>query len=90
MISADFFYDYNTLTVLTLIFFAFSAGFMDSIAGGGGLIQIPALLINLPFESVPTVLGTNKIASLSGTAVAAFQYSKRVKYNYLLLFIIPN
>ncbi|NLT51226.1 MAG: TSUP family transporter [Ignavibacteria bacterium] len=88
MIFADFFYDYNTLTVLTLIFFAFSAGFMDSIAGGGGLIQIPALLINLPFESVPTVLGTNKIASLSGTAVVACQYSKRVKYNYLLLFII--
>jgi uncharacterized protein len=79
------FADYSTLTILALAFLAFTAGFIDSVAGGGGLIQIPALLINLPNSPLPVLFGTNKIASLSGTSVAAYQYAKRIKYNFKVL-----
>ncbi|MDP4275990.1 MAG: TSUP family transporter, partial [Bacteroidota bacterium] len=82
------FADYSFLKILALAFFAFTAGFIDSVVGGGGLIQIPALLINLPNYPLTTLFGTNKIAALSGTSVAAFQYAQKIKYNFKLLFII--
>ena len=63
-----------TLTLLLLCGFAFLAGFIDSIVGGGGLIQLPAMLLLLPGVPVPTVLGTGKVAGLSGTAVALQRY----------------
>jgi uncharacterized membrane protein YfcA len=80
--------DYSPLVLLTLVALAFIAGFIDSVVGGGGLIQIPALLINLPEQPLATIFGTNKIASLSGTSVAAYQYSKRIKFDYKLLAVI--
>jgi uncharacterized membrane protein YfcA len=82
------FADYALVTILTLVFFSFLAGFIDAVVGGGGLIQLPALLINMPNTPLLSLFGTNKIASLSGTAVAAVSYSRRVKFNYPLLFII--
>lgn len=84
----EIFADYTTLTLLALIALSFTAGFIDSVVGGGGLIQIPALLIHLPSQPLPTLLGTNKIAALSGTSVAAFQYSKRIKFDYRILLVI--
>ena len=49
----------------------FVAGFIDAIAGGGGLISLPAYLITgLP---VHTCLGTNKLSSCMGTAVATLR-----------------
>jgi uncharacterized membrane protein YfcA len=50
------------------------AGFIDAIAGGGGLISIPAYL----FAGLPPhfALGTNKLSSTIGTIVAAFRYYK--------------
>jgi uncharacterized membrane protein YfcA len=86
----SFFSDYSFLMIIFLITSAFAAGFLDSIVGGGGLIQIPALLISLPGAPVATVFGTNKIAALSGTSIAAYQYAKRVQYNYGLLVIISG
>lgn len=80
--------DYSPFVLLTLVALAFIAGFIDSVVGGGGLIQIPALLINLPEQPLATIFGTNKIASLSGTSVAAYQYSKRIKFDYKLLAVI--
>lgn len=61
-------------TLLLLCFFAFLAGFIDAIVGGGGLIQLPALLLLLPEVPVPVVLGTGKVASLAGTAAALRRY----------------
>ena len=64
-----------------LCLFAFLAGFVDSIVGGGGLIQLPALFVFLPKElaaNVPLVFGTNKLSSLCGTSVAVAQYARRV------------
>ncbi len=64
--------------LIPLAFFAFLAGFIDSIAGGGGLIQLPALLAVLPGAPVVMLLSTNKLASCCGTGVAVYQYSKKV------------
>ena len=65
-----------------LCFFAFLAGFIDSVAGGGGLIQLPALLIFLPQTPVAHLLGTNKLASIAGTSFAVVQYARHVGINW--------
>ncbi|MBL8520125.1 MAG: TSUP family transporter [Betaproteobacteria bacterium] len=57
---------------------AFFAGFVDSVIGGGGLIQVPALLVFLPGAPVATVFGTNKIVSLAGTSVALAKIAREV------------
>jgi len=82
------FSDYSLLTLLILSVLAFIAGFIDAVVGGGGLIQLPALLVTLPNAPLPTIFGTNKIAALSGTSIAAFQYSKRIRFNVKLLITI--
>jgi len=82
------FSDYSLVTIVSLVVLSFVAGFIDAVVGGGGLIQIPALLISLPNQPLATVFGTNKIASLSGTSVAAYQYSRRVRFDFRLLLVI--
>ena len=53
---------------------ALAAGLIDSIAGGGGLIALPALLMaGFP---VPLALGTNKLQSLFGSSMAAVHYAR--------------
>jgi uncharacterized membrane protein YfcA len=72
-----------------LCLFAFLAGFVDSIVGGGGLIQLPALFVFLPKElatSVPLVFGTNKLSSICGTSVAVMQYARRVTIPWASIF----
>ena len=54
------------------------AGFVDSIVGGGGLILMPALFAAFPTAPPATLLGTNKGASVWGTAMATLQYSRKV------------
>lgn len=65
------------ISVLALA--AFVAGFIDAVVGGGGLIQIPALFTALPKELPATLFGTNKFASVFGTANAAWRYARRVE-----------
>jgi len=71
--------------IVFLCFAAFAAGFIDSIVGGGGLIQTPATLITLPQYPVATLLGTTKIPSFIGTSMAAMQYARIVKLRWKLL-----
>ena len=59
--------------------FALAAGFVDAVVGGGGLVQIPALFSFVPQASAATLFGTNKIASISGTLIAASRYVRAVK-----------
>ncbi len=61
--------------IALLIAAAFAAGFIDSIAGGGGLITVPALMLaGLP----PTqALATNKVQGAFGAATAAISYARR-------------
>lgn len=67
------------LVVAGLVLAAFVAGWVDAVVGGGGLIQLPALLIALPAET-PTahILGTNKVSSAAGTVTAAITYARTV------------
>jgi uncharacterized membrane protein YfcA len=61
--------------------FAFLSGLVDAVVGGGGLIQVPALLLLLPQDAardVASVLGTNKAASICGTGMAVYQYGRRI------------
>ena len=71
-------------TIAALCGFAFLSGFVDSIVGGGGLIQVPALLILLPGAPVATLLGTNKVASAMGTIAAVIQYSRGLRIDWHL------
>lgn len=58
---------------------AFLAGLVDAVVGGGGLIQIPAMFAVYPHQVPATLVGTNKLAAVFGTAVAATKYARRVQ-----------
>jgi len=73
------------LETILLCGFAFLAGFVDSAVGGGGLIQLPALLAILPGYPFPFLSGTNKLASIAGTSVAAYRYARRIKLDWTAL-----
>ena len=52
------------------------------------MIQIPALMGALPHTSTATIFGTNKLASICGTASAAFSYLRQVKLEWKLLAVV--
>ena len=70
------------LSLLVLCCFAFMAGFIDAMVGGGGLIQLPAFFILQPHLSLVQTLASNKTSSFLGTSVAAVRYIKRVKIDW--------
>ena len=68
------------LTVLVLLALAgFLAGWVDAVVGGGGLVQLPALLVGIPGASPAQILATNKIAAVWGTATSSATYYRRVR-----------
>jgi uncharacterized membrane protein YfcA len=73
------FAELSLTTGLFLLSASFLAGFVDSIAGGGGIVQLPALLIGLPNSPAAEVLGTNKLSAVFGTTTAAALYRKQIK-----------
>jgi uncharacterized membrane protein YfcA len=73
------FAELSLATGLFLLSASFLAGFVDSIAGGGGIVQLPALLIGLPNSPTAEVLGTNKLSAVFGTTTAAALYRKQIK-----------
>ena len=79
------FSEFGAFTIIALILCSTAAGFIDSIVGGGGLIQLPGTFILFPKAPIPTLFGTNKIASLLGTASSAAQYAKRIKFDFRVL-----
>lgn len=64
---------WQTLAVLAVV--ALAAGFLDTLAGGGGLLTLPALLL----AGVPPLqaLGTNKLQGSFGTGMATWQVIRR-------------
>ncbi len=69
-----------TLTTLALLgVAAFAAGWIDAVVGGGGLVQLPALLVLLPGASPAQLLATNKFGSIFGTATSSVTYYRRVR-----------
>ena len=67
------------LTVALLVAAALAAGWIDSVAGGGGVIQLPALLVGLPERAVAVIAGTNKLSSCAGTSVATATYLRKIR-----------
>ena len=64
--------------------FVFLSGFVDAIAGGGGLISLPAYFIS----GLPThfALGTNKLSAMLGTSITTYKYAK---LGYINLYMDP-
>jgi len=70
------------MLIALLCFFAFLAGFVDAMVGGGGLVQLPAMFILQPQLTLVQTLATNKTASFFGTSVATARYIKRVDIDW--------
>ena len=85
----EFLEDITTTWIIIFIITGFIAGYVDSIAGGGGMIQVPVLL----YSGIPPVfvLATNKMASLFGTLMATIKYflSKKISIRVVSIAIIP-
>ncbi|MFG1908175.1 sulfite exporter TauE/SafE family protein [Kribbella sp. NPDC048928] len=71
--------DVSLLTLLFLVIAAFAAGWIDAVVGGGGLLQLPAMLLGLPNASPAQILSTNKISSLFGTSTSAITFGVKVR-----------
>lgn len=65
--------------LVLLIVCAVAAGWIDAVSGGGGLLQLPALLLFAPAATGAQVLGTNKLGSIIGTSAAATTYLRRTR-----------
>ena len=71
--------DPSLWTVVLLALAGFGAGWVDAVVGGGGLVQLPALIVGLPGASPVQILATNKLGSVCGTTVSSVTYYRRVK-----------
>lgn len=67
------------MEMLLLVIASFVAGFVDAVAGGGGVITFPTLLYaGLPISEI---VGTTKLINTAGTTVAAITFFKRGTLN---------
>ncbi len=65
-------------TLVLVVLAAFAAGWIDAVVGGGGLLQLPALLL-IPGIAPIQALATNKLASVFGTATSSVTYYRRAR-----------
>lgn len=72
--------DYILLALVSL-----TAGFMDAVVGGGGLVMLPGLFAVLPQAAPVQLFGTNKTASVWGTGAAMLTYARRVRLPWGML-----
>jgi len=73
------------LETIFVLVAAFGAGVIDAMAGGGGLVQLPALFAAFPATPHPTLLGTGKLAGFAGTTSAVFRYLRHVRIDWRLV-----
>ena len=66
------------LSLVAVTLASFVAGFVNAIAGGGGLVSVPALFGVFPHAPASELFGTNKVVMVSGTLQAAASYGRRV------------
>ncbi|QRZ61107.1 TSUP family transporter [Rothia sp. ZJ932] len=62
--------------IILLLFAALLAGWVDAVVGGGGLIQLPAVLL-VPGLTPVQALAVNKLSSICGTITSAVTYYRR-------------
>jgi hypothetical protein len=68
------------LPVLALLCVAaLLAGWVDAVTGGGGLVQLPSLLLTLPQASTVEAIATNKLSSVLGTSAATATYARSTR-----------
>lgn len=65
-------------TIVLVVVAGFAAGWVDAVVGGGGLIQLPALLM-VPGITPVQALATNKMGSIFGTTTSAVTYFRRAR-----------
>lgn len=73
--------DIPLTTAVLLCLTAGVAGWIDAVVGGGGLLQVPVLLLGFPQLPPTYALGTNKAVSVTGTTVAAVTYARRAPFD---------
>lgn len=77
--AAFFAVDQLTWSTLALVLvLGLSAGWIDAVVGGGGLLQLPALLL-IPGIAPISALATNKLGSIAGTTTSAITYYRGVR-----------
>lgn len=85
----EFIDNITTTWIIIFVLVGFTAGYIDSIAGGGGMIQVPVLL----YSGIPPifVLAVNKSAGMFGALMATIKYaaSKKVNWKVVSIAIIP-
>ena len=85
----EFLQEISTNWIIVFAITGFIAGYIDSIAGGGGMIQVPVLL----YSGIPPifVLATNKTASVFGALMSTIKYAsnKKVNWKVVSIAIIP-
>ncbi len=69
-----------------LVAAALFAGWIDAVVGGGGLVQLPALMVAFPHAPAAVLLGTNKLASICGTSISAATYAGKIKLEHRMLW----
>lgn len=80
MLGLEFSLSAGDLVLLCLA--AGLAGWVDAVSGGGGLLQLPALLTVLPSDRPVEALATNKLASVMGTSAATITYTRAAKPDF--------
>ena len=82
-------FELNNYWLIGLTLVAFSAGYIDAVAGGGGMLNLPALL----FAGVPPVsaLAVNKVSGIAGTTLAVIKYAlnKQIHWRTVFYAAIP-
>ncbi|ACZ29317.1 protein of unknown function DUF81 [Xylanimonas cellulosilytica DSM 15894] len=71
----------DVLAWVLLVVAGFAAGWVDAVVGGGGLIQLPALLL-VPGIAPVQALATNKVGSIMGTSTSSITYARRVQPDF--------
>lgn len=71
--------DPSAATTVALLVAAAGAGWVDAVVGGGGLIQLPALVVAFPHALPIQILATNKLGSICGTSTSSVTYYRRVR-----------
>ena len=83
------FFELSLYWIIALSLIAFAAGFIDAVAGGGGMLNLPALL----FAGVPPVsaLAVNKMTGIAGTTLAVIKFSldKQIHWRTVSYAAIP-